>query len=89
MQYLFKSQIPALSNEEIFTGDNACGYVENNVLYINDKQYSYTYKNGEWYEKNFPCGDGRIPALNIENLKILDLEKWNSILYVPHEGEEN
>ena len=85
MQYLFKTKISVLSDGDIFVGDNARGYIENGTLCINDKQYSYTHENGAWYEKGYPCGNGRIPVLDIENLKIINQSVFNSIIYVPHE----
>lgn len=89
MQYLFKTKISVLSDGKIFTGDNAEGYVKGGILFLNNDIYKYEYKNEQWFESNYPCGEGRIPVLQIKNLNVLDFEKWNSILYVPHEDEEN
>lgn len=72
-----------ISDGEIFAGDGARGYVENGIVYLSDEKNSYEYKNGEWWLNDYRCGLGACPVLQIENLKILDLEKWNSILYIP------
>lgn len=89
MEYLFSDIQKQLFDGNIFTGDNAEGYIKDGILFLNNDIYKYEYKDEQWFESNYPCGEGRVPVLQIENLKILDLEKWNSILYVPHEGEEN
>lgn len=87
MEYLFNSQISLLPDGEIFTGDDAHGYVESGILHINDSQYNYTYKDNMWYENDFPCGDCRVPALQINNLKIVNKTAFESILDVPHKEE--
>lgn len=86
-EIIFASELPFLPDGEIFTGDYARGYVENGIIYLSDAKNRYEYKDWEWWLNDYRCGLGACPVLQIENLKILDLEKWNSILYVPYYQE--
>lgn len=80
MKYVFNSRIPVLADGVIFTGTNSRGEVVNGELKISNADYSYTYRNGMWYDGNFPCGDCRVPVLDIEDLVVVKQERFNSIL---------
>lgn len=89
MKYLFKPTLEVPEDGEIFHGNGAIGYVKDKTLYVKDSEYSYTYKNGMWYEKGYACGIGRVPILEFEDLRISNQSAFDDIIYVPHEGEEN
>ena len=86
-EIIFAPEPLFISDGEIFTGDGARGYVEKGIVYLSDEKNSYEYKEGEWWLNDYRCGLGACPVLQIKNLKILDLEKWNSILYIPYYQE--
>lgn len=77
----------------IFIGTDAIGYIENNEITLQNKDYLYEYRKGGWNIARienmimYPCGVGAVPTLDIDNLNIINSSLWDLIKYIPSKEE--
>jgi hypothetical protein len=92
MIYKFAKNPQVVQNDvTIFVGDNAQGYWQEGILTIQSGDVKYYYKD-QWYietaliEEPQPCGDGAVPTLEINNLKIINSHYFPDIQYISNEN---
>ena len=82
MNYLFAENIEeSFQDGIVFTADNGYGEVKNNILSISDSKKTYVYKNNQWYLNKFPCGNGAVPVLDLNNIIIKNNAVFSKITY--------